>query len=93
MLKDLLGPWRLKFTKIWLNIKKELSIDKLNEIVDKYHNIYHKTIKMKSIDDTKSTYIDFHVESNDKDPTFKIGYHERMSTSKRARLIKRSFWY
>ena len=46
-------------------------IVKLNYIVLKYHITYHRTIKMKLVDDT-STYIDV-IESNDKDPKFKVG--------------------
>ena len=33
-------------------------IDKLNDIVDKYKNIYHSTIKMKLVDVKSNTYID-----------------------------------
>ena len=52
-------------------------IDKLHDIVDKYYNIYHRTIKMKHTDDT---YVDFIVESNDKEHKFKVGDYERIST-------------
>ena len=31
-------------------------IDKLEDIVNRYHDIYHRTIKMKSIDIRPSTY-------------------------------------
>ena len=34
-------------------------IDKLNDIVIKYNNTYHSTIKMKHVDLKLSTYIDF----------------------------------
>ena len=38
-------------------------------MVDKYNSKYYRTIKMKLIDVKTNTYIDFIVESNDKDPT------------------------
>ena len=38
-------------------------IDKLVNIVNKYNNSCHRTIKMKLIDVKLSTYIDFDVES------------------------------
>ena len=42
-------------------------IDKLDVIINKYNNTYHRTIKMKPIDINSSTYIDFGTENNDKD--------------------------
>lgn len=47
-------------------VSKKLFIDKLDGIVEKYNNIYHWTIKMKSVDVKSGTYIDFNVENNDK---------------------------
>ena len=59
---------------------KNVYIDKLDDIVNKYNNAYHKTIKMKPVDVKDNTYIDS-MElscSNDKDPKFKIGDHVRI---------------
>ena len=53
------------------SISKNVYIDKLNDIVDKYNITYHRTVKMKSADVKLSTYIDFSKEINDKDPKFK----------------------
>ena len=47
-------------------------IDKLDDIVNKYNNAYHRAIKMKPIDLKSSTYIDSSKEINDEDPKFKI---------------------
>ena len=33
-----------------ISISKNMFIDKLDDIVNKYNNTYHKTIKMKPID-------------------------------------------
>ena len=54
---------------------QNLYIDKLADIVNKYNNSYHSTIKIKSVDVKLSTYIDFKKENNKKDPKFKVGDH------------------
>ena len=54
-------------------ISKNLCIDKLDSIVDKYSNAYHQTVKMKPIAVYSSTYTVFVVETNDKDSKFKLG--------------------
>ena len=59
-----------------------MSIDKLHEIVNKYNNGYHSTIQMKPAGVRCSTYIDFGIESNDKDHTFKFNDHIRISKCK-----------
>ena len=75
LLKDLLGHLRIKFTNL-VAVLKNVHIDLLDDIVDKYNNKYHRTIKMKPIDVKKNTYTDFKVESNDKDPKFKVVDHK-----------------
>ena len=35
-----------------------MNIDKLDDIVNKYNNTYHSTIRMKSVDVKRSTYIE-----------------------------------
>ena len=57
-------------------------IDKSADIVNKYNNTYHSTIKMKLTDVKSATYIDFHKENNKKDPKFEIGDHVRISKYK-----------
>ena len=54
-------------------ISKNVYIDKLNDIVDKYNNTVHKTIKIKRIDVTDDSYVECNEESNKKDPKFKVG--------------------
>ena len=49
--------------------------DKLDDIVNKYNNRYHSTIKMKCVDVKDNTYFDFDKQSNDKDPTFQVVDH------------------
>ena len=50
------------------NIKKCI-YDKLDDTVDGYNNTY-TTITIKAIDVKFSTYIDFGVENNDKNPKY-----------------------
>ena len=44
-----------------------------------YYNTYYSTIKMNLADAKSSTYIEFGIENNDKDPKFKVGDHGRIS--------------
>ena len=53
-------------------------IDQLDDIVNKYRNTYHRTIKMKPVYVKDNTYIDFIKEVNDKDPKLKVGDHVRI---------------
>ena len=46
-------------------VPKNVYIDKLDDIVSKYNNTYHGTIKMKPVDVKDNTYIDFKKEVND----------------------------
>ena len=54
------------------SVSKNVYIDKLDDIVNKYNNTYYSTIKMKTVDVKSNTYIDSSKEINDKDPKFKI---------------------
>ena len=54
----------------------------LDDIVDKYSNRYHNTIKMKPIDIKSNSYAEYNVDSNDKDPKFKIANHVQISSYK-----------
>ena len=51
----------------------------MDDIVNKYNNTYHSTIKVKPIDVKPNTYIDSRKEINNKDPEFKIGDFVRIS--------------
>ena len=58
--------------KYMTSISKKVYIDKLDDVVNKYSNTYHRTTKMNPVDIKSSTYIDFIEEINDEDPKFKI---------------------
>ena len=64
------------------SISQNVYIDKLDDIVNKYSNTYHSTIKMKPVDVKSNTYINSSKEINDKDPKFKIGDIVRISKCK-----------
>ena len=57
-------------------------IDKLDDIVKKYNNTYHTSIKVKPVDVKDNIYIYFKKEVNDKNPKFKVGDHVRISKYK-----------
>ena len=71
-----------KIYKYMTSISKNVYVDKLDDIVKKYNNTYHTSVKMKLVDVKDNTYIDFKKEVNDKDPKFKIGDHVRISKYK-----------
>ena len=48
-----------KIHKYMTSISKNEYIDKLDDIVNKYNNTYHSTIKMRLVNVKSSTYIDF----------------------------------
>ena len=64
------------------SISKNVYIDKLYDIVNKYNNTYHRTIKMKPVDVKPSTYTDSSKEINNEDPKFRIGDIVRISKYK-----------
>ena len=82
LLKDSLEPEKNKIYKYMTSISKKLYIDKVDDIVNKYNNTYHRTIKMKPVDEKPSAYIDSSKEINDKDPALKIGDIGRISKYK-----------
>ena len=57
---------------------KNMYIDKLSDLVNKYSNTYHNTIKRKLVDVTSSPYIDFNKENNKEDSKFEVGDHIRI---------------
>ena len=71
-----------KIYKYMTSISKYVYIDKLDDIVKKYNNTYHTSIKIKPVDVKDNTYIDVKKEINDKNLTFKVGDHVRISKYK-----------
>ena len=79
--EDLLERWRKKFfnkTAVSINAY----FDVLADIVNKYNNTVHRSIKMKPINITSDSYAEYNEDSNKKDPKFKVGDHVRISNYK-----------
>ena len=70
---------KIKIYKYMTSVSKNLYIDKLDEIVNKYNNTYHSSTEMKPIDGKPSTYIDFDKKNNKEGPKRKVGDHVRIS--------------
>ena len=71
--------------KIYKHLKavsKNVYFDVLSDIVDKYNNTFHTTIKMEPADVKSNLYAKCNVDSNDKDPEFKITNLARVSKYK-----------
>ena len=54
----------------------------LDDIVNKYNNAVHRTIKTKPIDVTGDFYPEYNKNFNKKDPKFKVGDNVRISKYK-----------
>ena len=65
-----------------ISVPTNVYIDKLDDIVSKCNNKYHKTIKMKPLDVRSNTYFDFDKRNNKEDPEYKVGDHVRISKYK-----------
>ena len=50
-------------------------IDKLDEIVNKYNNTYHRIIKTKPVDVSPSMCISSNKENSKEGPKFKVSHH------------------
>ena len=71
-----------KIFKHMAAISKNVYFDVLDDMVNKYNNTVHRTIKMNPIDVKDHTYVDSKKEVNDKDPKFKVGDNVRISKYK-----------
>ena len=52
------------------SISKNVYFDKLNDMVNEYSNMYHRTIKMDLVYVEDNACFDFDKEVNDEDPKF-----------------------
>ena len=71
-----------KIYKYMSSVSQNVHIDKLDDIVNKYSNTYHRTINMKLVDVKPNTDINSSQEINDKDPKFEMGNIVRISKYK-----------
>ena len=63
-------------------IGKNVYIDVLDDIVKKYNNTVHSSIKMKHKDVTDIKYVEYSEERNKKSPKFKVGDNVTISKYK-----------
>ena len=63
-------------------ISKNVYFDALDDIVNKYNNTVHRTIKIKPIDVMDDYYAESNEDFNKKDPNFKVGDNVRISKLK-----------
>ena len=77
------------------SISKNVYIDELDDVVNKYNNTYHSTIKMKPVDVKSNTYIDSSKEINDKNPKFddniRISNYNFFCQRLHSKLVRGSF--
>ena len=71
-----------KIFKHMTAISKNVYIDVLDNIVNKYNTTVHKTIKMKPIGVTNNSFAEYNEDFNKKSPRFKVGDHVRVSKYK-----------
>ena len=71
-----------KIFKHMTAVSKNAYFDVLDDIVNKYNNTVHRTIKMKPIDVTSDSYAKYNEDSNENDPKFKVVNHFRISKHK-----------
>ena len=71
-----------RISKYTTSISKNVYVNKLDDIVNKFSNTYQRTIEMKPIDVKLSTYFDFDKENNKEDAICKFSDHVRISKFK-----------
>ena len=64
------------------NHMSAVSKNVLDDIVDKYNNTVHRTIKMRPIDVTSDSYAEYNETFNLTKPKFKVSDHNRISKYK-----------
>ena len=89
--KPVVRTLKNKLYKYMTLISKNVYIDKLDNIVNKYNNKYHRIIKIKHVDIKPSMYIDFNKEKIKEIPKFKVDDNVRTSKYKNIFLQKAMF--
>ena len=63
-------------------ISKPVYTEVLDDIVNKYNNTVHRTIKMKPIEVANDSYVEYNDHFNKKGRKFKVNHHVRISKYK-----------
>ena len=80
--KRFIRRFKNKIFKHLTAVSKYVYFDVLDNIVNKYTNTVHRTIKMKPIDFTSDSYAEYNEDSNVTKSKFKAGDHVRISKYK-----------
>ena len=80
-----------KIYKYMASISKNVYIDKLGDIFNKYNNTYHKTIKINPVDLKSKTQVKSSKGIDDKDPEFKIGDIVRIKISRYKNIFAKGY--
>ena len=73
---------KIKIYKHMTYVGKNVYFNVLDDIVDKYNNSFHSSIKVKPKDVTDDSFVEYVEETNKKDPKVKVGDHVRISKYK-----------
>ena len=68
-----------KLFKHMTAVLKSVYFDMLDNIVSKYNDTIHRTIKMKPVAVTSDSHAEYNEDFNEKDPKYKVGDHVRIS--------------
>ena len=71
-----------KIFKRMIAVSKNVYFDVLDDVVNKYNNTVHRSIKMKLIDATSDFYAEYNEDSNLTKPKFKVSEDVRISKYK-----------
>ena len=71
-----------KMYKHMTTIGKNVYFNDLDDIVKKYNNTVHSSIKMKPKDVTDDSFVEYSEQANKRDPKFKVGDNTRISKYK-----------
>ena len=71
-----------KIFKHMTAVLENVYFDVLDNILDKYNNTVHRTVKIKPVDVTCDSYAEYNKDSNVTRPKFKFGDHVRISKYK-----------
>ena len=78
-----------KIFKHMTAVSKNVYFDVLDDIVNKYNNTVHRSIKMKPIDVTSDSYAEYNEDSNVTKPKFKV--HNRVRISKYKNIFAKGY--
>ena len=74
---------KTRFLHTWQYHLTHQFFDVLDDIVNKYNNTVHTTIKMKPVDVVGDSYAEYNEDFNEKGPKFKVADHVRISKYKK----------